>query len=116
MASERIAIVGAGIIGLSVARQIGLVRPGTEATVIDKELKVGQHQTSHNSGVVHAGVYYAPDSLKAILCRRGSLLLREYCSDRGIAYDECGKLVIASDNSEIEALNRIQNRAERNNV
>lgn len=116
MTSERIAVVGAGIIGLAVARRLGEVRPGAEVTVIDKEVIVGAHQTSHNSGVVHAGVYYAPDSLKAILCRRGSLLLREYCADRGIAYDECGKLVIAADNSEIEALNRIQDRAERNHV
>ncbi len=116
MTSERIAVIGAGIIGLAVARQLGLVRQGTEVTVIDKEATVGAHQTSHNSGVVHAGVYYAPDSLKAILCRRGSLSLREYCVDRGIAFDECGKLVIAADNSEIEALNRIQDRAERNQV
>lgn len=116
MISERIAVIGAGIIGLAVARRLGEVRPGAEVTVIDKEVAVGAHQTSHNSGVVHAGVYYAPDSLKAILCKRGSLLLREYCADRGIAYDECGKLVIASDNSEIEALNRIQDRAERNHV
>lgn len=116
MTSERIAVIGAGIIGLAVARQLGLVRQGTEVTVIDKEITIGAHQTSHNSGVVHAGVYYAPDSLKAILCKRGSLLIREYCAEKGIAYDECGKLVIAADNSEIEALSRIQNRAERNHV
>ena len=116
MTSERIAVIGAGIIGLAVARQLGQLRPGTDVTVIDKETTVGAHQTSHNSGVVHAGVYYAPDSLKAILCRRGSLLLREYCADKSIAYDECGKLVIASSNSEIQALLRIQDRAERNHV
>ena len=116
MTSERIAVVGAGIIGLAVARQLGQARLDVEVTVIDKESTVGAHQTSHNSGVVHAGVYYAPDSLKAILCRRGSVLLREYCADRGIAFDECGKLVIAANDSEIEALNRIHDRAERNNV
>jgi L-2-hydroxyglutarate oxidase LhgO len=116
MTSERIAVIGAGIIGLAVARQLGQARPGTELTVIDKEIKVGAHQSSHNSGVVHVGVYYAPDSLKAILCRRGSLLLREYCADRGIAFDECGKLVIASGNSELEALSRIRERAEQNRV
>lgn len=116
MASERIAVIGAGIIGLSLARQLGLTRPDVEVTVIDKEIAVGAHQTSHNSGVVHAGVYYAPDSLKAILCRRGSLLLREYCAEKGIAYDECGKLVVAANNSDIEALDRIQDRAERNQV
>lgn len=116
MASERIAVVGAGIIGLAVARQLGHERPGTEVTVIDKELTVGAHQTSHNSGVVHAGVYYAPDSLKAILCGRGSRLLHEYCVDRNISYDECGKIVIASSNSEIALLDRIQDRAEQNRV
>jgi L-2-hydroxyglutarate oxidase LhgO len=116
MTTERIAVIGAGIIGLAVARQLGIVNPGSSITVIDKENTVGAHQTSHNSGVVHAGVYYAPDTLKAILCRRGSLLLREYCLDRNIAYDECGKLVIAANDSEVEALNRIQVRAERNQV
>ena len=116
MKSERIAVIGAGIIGLAVARQLGIVRPGADVTVIDKEITVGAHQTSHNSGVVHAGVYYSPDTLKAILCRRGSLLLREYCADRGIVYDECGKLIIAAHDSEVEALGRIQVRAERNQV
>ncbi len=116
MITERIAVIGAGIIGLAVARQLGIVHPGASVTVIDKENTVGAHQTSHNSGVVHAGVYYAPDTLKAILCRRGSLLLREYCLDRNIAYDECGKLVIAANDSEVDALNRIQVRAERNQV
>lgn len=116
MASERIAVIGAGIIGLAVARRLGEIRPGSVITVIDKETTVGAHQTSHNSGVVHAGVYYAPDSLKAILCKRGSRLLQEYCADRGIAYNECGKLVIAADISEMDALNRIQDRAERNHV
>lgn len=116
MSSEKFAVIGAGIIGLAVARRLGEVRPGADVTVIDKETRVGAHQTSHNSGVVHAGVYYAPDSLKAILCRRGSLLLREYCADKSIAYDECGKLVIASDNSEIEALAGIRDRADRNHV
>ncbi|HEY3292249.1 MAG TPA: L-2-hydroxyglutarate oxidase [Candidatus Nanopelagicaceae bacterium] len=116
MASEKIAVIGAGIIGLAVARRLNEVQPGSEISVIDKEPAVGAHQTSHNSGVVHAGVYYAPNSLKATLCRRGSMLLREYCAEKNIAYDECGKLVIASNNSEIEALLHIQERAERNGV
>lgn len=116
MTSERIAVIGAGIIGLAIARQIGQERPGISVTVIDKETAVGAHQTSHNSGVVHAGVYYATDSLKAILCKRGSLLLREYCDSRGIAFEECGKLVIAAKDSEIEALNELRRRAESNHV
>lgn len=116
MTSERIGVVGTGIIGLEVARRLGQLRGDAMITVIDKEATVGAHQTSHNSGVVHAGLYYAPDSLKAILCKRGSILLREYCADRGIAFDECGKLVFAVDDSEIAALDRIQDRAERNQV
>lgn len=116
MTSERIAVIGAGIIGLAVARRLGEVRPNSEITVVDKEATVAAHQSSHNSGVVHAGLYYAPDSLKAILCRRGSVLLREYCAEKGISYDECGKLVIAINESEVSALNRIQERAERNGV
>ena len=116
MTPERIGVVGAGIIGLAVARRLGELHGDAMITVIDKEVTVGAHQTSHNSGVVHAGIYYAPDSLKAILCKRGSILLREYCADRGIAFDECGKLVIAVDDSEIAALDRIQERAERNQV
>lgn len=116
MTPERIGVVGAGIIGLAVARRLGQLRGDAIITVIDKEVTISAHQTSHNSGVVHAGLYYAPDSLKAILCKRGSILLREYCADRGIAFDECGKLVIAVDDSEIAALDRIHNRAERNQV
>lgn len=116
MTPERIGVVGAGIIGLAVARRLGQLRGDAMITVIDKEVTVGAHQTSHNSGVVHAGIYYAPDTLKAILCKRGSVLLREYCAERGIAFDECGKLVIAVDDSEIAAFDRIQDRAERNQV
>ena len=116
MSNERIGVIGAGIVGLAVARRLGQVRAGAEVTVIDKEVTIAAHQTSHNSGVVHAGIYYAPNSLKATLCRRGSVLLREYCAEREIAYNECGKLVIAVDDSEIAALDRIQDRAERNQV
>ena len=116
MTSERIAVIGAGIVGLAVARRLGAINHGAEVTVIDKESTVGAHQTSHNSGVVHAGIYYSPDSLKAILCRRGSVLLREYCAEKGIAYDECGKLVIAVNDSEVAGLNRIHERAKRNQV
>ena len=116
MTAERIAVVGAGIVGLAVARRLGQVRPGATVTVIDKEHTVGAHQTSHNSGVVHAGLYYPPGSLKATLCRRGAALLREYCADRALPFEECGKLVVAVDHSELTALDRIGARAERNQV
>lgn len=116
MTSERIAVIGAGIIGLAVARRIGEVRSGSEITVLDKESVVAAHQTSHNSGVVHAGLYYKPDSLKAILCRRGSVLLRKYCIEKGIKFDECGKLVLAINDFDLLALNQIEERALRNQV
>lgn len=116
MKTERIGIIGGGIIGLAVARRLGQMRSAASITVIDKENTVGSHQTSHNSGVVHAGLYYAPGSLKATLCRRGAAMLREYCAEKNIPYHECGKLVIAIDESEVQALNQIQKRSELNQV
>ena len=89
---DRIGVVGAGIVGLAIARRLGELEPHSELTVLDKEDQVGTHQTGHNSGVAHAGVYYAPGSLKARLCRRGVELLKRYCDEREIAYHECGKL------------------------
>ncbi len=76
MAASRVGVIGAGIIGLAVARRLTEVEPGVELTVLEKEDRVGAHQTGHNSGVAHAGVYYTPGSLKAQLCRRGIELLQ----------------------------------------
>jgi L-2-hydroxyglutarate oxidase LhgO len=87
-----------------------------EVTVLDKEDRVAAHQTGHNSGVAHAGLYYAPGSLKATLCRRGIGLLKEYCADRGLPYEECGKVVVARDASELAALDEIERRATANGV
>ena len=92
----RFVIVGAGIIGLATARELRRRYPDATVTVVDKEAGVGRHQTGHNSGVVHAGLYYAPGSLKARLCTRGRLLLREFCEARDLPYEECGKLVVAT--------------------
>lgn len=114
--SESIAVVGAGIVGLAVARRLQQVRPGAEVTVLDKESEVGRHQTGHNSGVVHAGLYYPPDSLKATLCRRGVALLREYAREKSVPYVECGKLVVALDAAEIGRLDDIERRAHENRV
>ena len=116
MSVHRFGVVGAGIVGLAVARRIGEQFPGAEVTVMDKEDRVAAHQTGHNSGVVHAGLYYTPGSLKATLCRRGVALLKDYCTDRGLPYDECGKLVVAVDDSELPALERIAERAATNGV
>ncbi|WP_033323897.1 L-2-hydroxyglutarate oxidase [Actinomadura atramentaria] len=113
---ERVGVVGAGIVGLAVARRVALTRPGVRVSVLDKELRVGAHQTGHNSGVAHAGLYYAPGSLKATLCRRGIGLLKEYCAERGIAYREVGKVVVARDAREAAALDGIEERAAANGV
>jgi L-2-hydroxyglutarate oxidase LhgO len=115
-ASLRIGVVGAGIVGLAVARRLAQLRPDAQLTVVDKEDDVAVHQTGHNSGVVHAGLYYPPGSLKAQLCTRGRELLREFCADHGLVYDECGKLVVARDESEIAALREIERRATANGV
>ncbi|RFU41768.1 L-2-hydroxyglutarate oxidase [Actinomadura logoneensis] len=112
----RIGVVGAGILGLAVARRLGEVRPGAEITVLDKEDRVAAHQTGHNSGVAHAGLYYAPGSLKATLCRRGIGMLREYCADRGLPYEECGKVVVARTSRELDPLLEIEKRAAANGV
>jgi L-2-hydroxyglutarate oxidase LhgO len=116
MSVERIVVVGAGIIGLATAREIRQRRPDTVVTVVDKELAVGRHQTGHNSGVVHAGLYYAPGSLKARLCTRGRLLLQEFCAERALPYEACGKVVVARDDSELPALRAIEARATANGV
>ena len=101
---ERVVVVGGGIVGLAVAR--ALAGSGREVAVLEKEASVASHQSGHNSGVVHAGVYYPPGSLKATLCRRGVGLLRDYCHDRGLEYREIGKLIVARDDSEVARLRR----------
>lgn len=114
--SPSIGVVGAGILGLAIARRLQTVYPGAEVTVLEKESAVATHQTGHNSGVVHAGLYYEPGSLKARLCHRGGRQLKAYCAERGLPYDACGKLVVAAHDHEIPALKEIQRRAEINQV
>jgi len=112
----RIGVVGAGIIGLAVARRLAELRPDAGVTVLEKEHEIALHQTGRSSGVVHAGIYYTPGSLKAELCRRGAGLLRDYCSERGIPFEECGKLVVAVDESEVARLRELERRAQANGV
>ncbi|TDQ51545.1 L-2-hydroxyglutarate oxidase [Actinorugispora endophytica] len=116
MADGVVGIVGAGIVGLAIGREITLRRPGTRVVVLEKEDRVAVHQTGRNSGVVHAGVYYRPGSLKARLCARGAAMLREYCADRGIAYEECGKLVVAVTDEDVARLDELSARAGANAV
>src|SRR5215469_15247463 len=112
----RFVVVGGGILGLATARQLVMSQPDAEVTVLERESALAQHQTSHNSGVVHAGIYYAPGSLKARLCRRGLGLLREYCASRGLPYDACGKVVVAVDEREVAPLRELEERATANGV
>lgn len=115
MPEQRVAVVGAGIIGLALARHLTQTS-GAEVTVLEKESAVGVHQTGHNSGVVHAGVYYAPGSLKARLCRRGVSLLRSYCAERSLPYEECGKVIVARNEDEVTTLRGLRDRAQINGV
>jgi L-2-hydroxyglutarate oxidase LhgO len=110
----RVIIVGGGIIGLATGRL--LARTGSEVVLLEKERELATHQTAHNSGVAHAGIYYAPGSLKARLCRRGIELLSGFCQENRLPYDACGKLVVATEPGELERLERLAERATANGV
>jgi L-2-hydroxyglutarate oxidase LhgO len=112
----RVVIVGGGILGLATARLVANEVPDADVQVFEKEHGLAQHQTSHNSGVVHAGLYYAPGSLKARLCVRGVSLLKAFCLEHGVRYDECGKLVIATDEREMTRFDALEERARANGV
>src|ERR1700761_8071200 len=112
----RVVVVGGGILGLATARLLAASRPGDEVVVLEKESGLARHQTGHNSGVVHAGLYYAPGSLKARLCTRGRELMKEFCAEKGVAYDECGKVVVATRENEVAPLQRLHERASTNGV
>lgn len=114
--TARYCVVGGGILGAAVARRLLLTEPDASVTLLEKEAELAGHQTGHNSGVVHAGVYYPPGSLKARLCRRGVVLLREFCAEHALPYEECGKLVVAVDEQDRERLLGIRDRALANGV
>ncbi|MFS0866115.1 L-2-hydroxyglutarate oxidase [Microbacterium sp. 179-B 1A2 NHS] len=109
-----IGIIGGGIVGIALARSLGA--RGDEVTVLEKEGRLAAHQTGHNSGVVHAGLYYAPGSLKARLCALGRASMREFCDEKGLPFRDVGKLVVAVDGTEIVALDEIERRARANSV
>ncbi|MEV3904558.1 L-2-hydroxyglutarate oxidase [Mycobacterium sp. NPDC050551] len=114
--TQRTAVIGGGIVGAAVAREIMARRPDAEVTVFDKEDRLASHQTGRNSGVVHAGLYYQPGSQKALLCRRGVRLLEDYCAERGIRRITCGKVLVALDEAERARLSGIEDRARANGV
>jgi L-2-hydroxyglutarate oxidase len=112
----RIAVIGGGIVGTAVARRLRTIDDTARVTVLEKEDALAQHQTGRNSGVVHAGLYYMPGSLKARLCRRGVGLLREFCETHSVAYQEIGKVLVALDEVEESRLCDIEERARANGV
>src|SRR3954468_5435141 len=104
MASVDVVVVGGGIVGLATAHRLAQARPGARITVVEKERAVGRHQSSHNSGVLHAGLYYAPRSKKAELCRRGKAAVEEFAAAHDIPVIRNGKLVVAVEPREIPGL------------
>jgi (S)-2-hydroxyglutarate dehydrogenase len=109
-------VVGAGILGLATARELLRRHPRLRLAVIDRETDVAAHQTAHNSGVIHAGIYYAPGSLKARLCVEGAARLYSYCEENGIPVQRCGKLIVAADESELPRLDALEQRGIANGV
>ncbi|XP_054303608.1 L-2-hydroxyglutarate dehydrogenase, mitochondrial isoform X3 [Pongo pygmaeus] len=111
-----IVIVGGGIVGLASARALILRHPSLSIGVLEKERDLAVHQTGHNSGVIHSGIYYKPESLKAKLCVQGAALLYEYCQQKGISYKQCGKLIVAVEQEEIPRLQALYERGLQNGV
>ena len=109
-------IIGGGIIGLATARRLQEHFPGAEIAVLEKEPRLAMHQTSHNSGVIHAGVYYAPGSLKARFCREGNRTTKDFCREQGIAFRESGKLLVATDEREAERMQALLERCRQNGI
>lgn len=111
-----VVIVGAGIVGLATAHRLLEARPGLRLLVVEAEDRVGSHQSSHNSGVVHAGLYYPPGSDKARWCVAGKVQMERFCADHGVPFQRTGKLVVATDRSELPGLHVLARRAATNGV
>jgi (S)-2-hydroxyglutarate dehydrogenase len=111
-----LAVVGGGIIGLATAREMVRRAPDLKVIVLEREPDICAHQTSSNSGVAHAGIYYTPGSLKAKLCVEGLRRLYDYCDEHAIPYEKCGKLIVATDRSELERLDELERRGRANGV
>ncbi|MGH2902562.1 MAG: L-2-hydroxyglutarate oxidase [Solirubrobacteraceae bacterium] len=109
-------VVGGGIVGLAVARELTRRHPRASVCVLEREALIGAHQTGHNSGVIHAGVYYTPGSLKARLCVEGARELYAYCEQRGIPSEKCGKVIIATSTRELDRLQELERRGKANGV
>ena len=111
-----IVIIGAGIVGLSTAWQMKNKYPDKRIAVLEKESSVALHQTGHNSGVIHAGVYYAPGSLKAKFCKEGAAATKSFCQQHNIPFEECGKLLVATDELELQRMDALFERCKTNDL
>src|SRR3989454_12707449 len=111
-----ITIIGGGIIGLATAMALTDRYPRARLTILDKEPKIAAHQTGHNSGVIHSGIYYKPGSLKAKLCVQGARLMKAFCTEHGIHWEPCGKLIVATDEQELPRLQSIYERGQANGL
>ncbi|MDQ3694571.1 MAG: L-2-hydroxyglutarate oxidase [Chloroflexota bacterium] len=109
-------VIGGGIVGLSIAMRATARMPGLSVAVLEKEPRLGSHQTGRNSGVIHAGVYYQPGSLKARFCREGVLATIDFCQEHGVPYQQCGKLIVATDDAELPRLHALHDRARENGI
>ena len=111
-----VTVIGGGIVGLATARELMRRQPRASVIVLEKEPDLAHHQTGHNSGVIHSGVYYKPGSAKARTCTRGGKLLRQFCDENSVRYHECGKIIVARDTSEIPVLEELHRRGTANGV
>tara|TARA_Y100000589_G_scaffold115091_1_gene109196 strand:+ start:252 stop:1448 length:1197 start_codon:yes stop_codon:yes gene_type:complete len=111
-----VCIIGGGIVGLATAYRIWARFPKKKIVILEKESSLAKHQTGHNSGVLHSGIYYKPGSLKAINCRKGKLAMEEFCREQGIEHELCGKIIVALNDEEIPRMEKIYERGRANGV
>ena len=111
-----IVLIGGGIIGVSTAWQLKQKYPDADILVLEKEYEFAQHQTGRNSGVIHAGVYYQPGSLKADFCRRGAIATKNFCREYGLPVEQCGKLLVSTDEAEYERMASLEERCVQNGI
>ena len=109
-------IIGGGIVGLATAMALLERQPGASLVILEKENSLARHQTGHNSGVIHAGIYYAPGSLKADLCKRGAQATKDFCTEHQIKFDVCGKLLVASTPLEVQRMHALYERSQQNGL
>jgi L-2-hydroxyglutarate oxidase len=116
MQAVDVAVIGGGVVGTATAMALLELHPGLTVTVLEKENRLAAHQTGHNSGVIHSGLYYKPGSLKAHTCTSGRVSLYSFCAEHGIAHERCGKIVVATNDAEIPALDILEQRGRENGL